>query len=83
MSNYCKCLKVNTQSKRVPIFGCRNLIAIAQKAQSERLFNTPGSIQKKYFNVGFGDKNSITNDMDDLVVTNNNDSQKVLTAVAA
>ena len=38
---------------------------------------------KKYFNVGFGDKNSITNDMDDLVVTNNNDSQKALTAVAA
>ena len=38
---------------------------------------------KNYFNLGFGDKNDTTNEMDDLVVTNNNDSQKVLATVAA
>lgn len=38
---------------------------------------------KNYFNLGFGDKNHTTNEIDDLVVTNNNDSQKVLATVAA
>jgi hypothetical protein len=38
---------------------------------------------KNYFNLGFGDKNHKTNAIDDLVVTNNNDSQKVLATVAA
>lgn len=38
---------------------------------------------KNYFNLGFGDKNHKTNEIDDLVVTNNNDSQKVLATVAA
>ena len=37
---------------------------------------------KKYFNVVFGNENQITKEMDDLV-TNNSDSQNVLTAVAA
>ena len=38
---------------------------------------------KNYFNLGFGDKNHKTNEIDDLVVTNNNDSKKVLATVAA
>lgn len=38
---------------------------------------------KNYFNLGFGDKNHKTNEIDDLVVTNNNDSLKVLATVAA
>jgi hypothetical protein len=38
---------------------------------------------KDYFNLGFGDKNIQTNDIDDLVVTNNGDSQKVLATVAS
>ena len=38
---------------------------------------------KNYFNLGFGDKEYKTNEIDDLVVTNNNDSQKVLATVAA
>ncbi|SEL97802.1 DUF6934 family protein [Parapedobacter koreensis] len=38
---------------------------------------------KNLFNLGFGDKNPETNEVDDLVVTNNGDSQKVLATVAA
>lgn len=38
---------------------------------------------KNYFNLGFGDKNPKTETIDDLVVTNNHDSQKILTTVAA
>ena len=38
---------------------------------------------KNFYNLGFGDKNLVTNSIDDLVVTNNADSQKVLATVAA
>jgi hypothetical protein len=34
------------------------------------------------YNLGFGDINVLTNEIDDLVVTNNCDSQKVLATVA-
>jgi hypothetical protein len=34
------------------------------------------------YNLGFGDINVLTNEIDDLVVTNNGDSQKVLATVA-
>jgi hypothetical protein len=33
------------------------------------------------YNLGFGDRNELTNEIDDLVVTNNGDSQKVLATV--
>jgi hypothetical protein len=38
---------------------------------------TPG-----VYNLGFGDLNELTDEIDDLVVTNNGDSQKVLATVA-
>ena len=34
------------------------------------------------YNLGFGDVNVLTNEIDDLVITNNGDSQKVLATVA-
>lgn len=37
---------------------------------------------KGIYNLGFGDLNELTNKIDDLVVTNNGDSQKVLATVA-
>jgi hypothetical protein len=36
-----------------------------------------------FYNLGFGDKDSITGDIDDTVITNNGDSEKVLATVAA
>ncbi len=38
---------------------------------------------KGFYNLGFGDKDPITNYISDLIVTNNDDSQKVLSTVAA
>ena len=37
----------------------------------------------KLFNLAFGDKNLLTEQIDDLVVSNNGDSQKVLATVVA
>lgn len=38
---------------------------------------------KEFYNLGFGDKDPITEFVSDLSVTNNGDSQKVLATVAA
>jgi len=38
---------------------------------------------KGFYNLGFGDKDSVTGFISDLTVTNNGDSQKVLATVAA
>ena len=35
------------------------------------------------YNLGFGDKNEITGELDDKIVTDNGDTQKVLATVAA
>ena len=40
-------------------------------------------IDEYTYNLGFGDKNSVTGEISDIVVTNNNDSKKVLQTVAA
>lgn len=34
------------------------------------------------YNLGFGDKNELTNEIDDLVISNNGDSQRILATVA-
>lgn len=38
---------------------------------------------KGFYNLGFGDKNTLNNSINDLIVTNNSDSQKILATVAA
>lgn len=38
---------------------------------------------KDFYNLGFGDKDPQTGDIDDRVISNNGDSQKVLASVAA
>ena len=38
---------------------------------------------KNVYNLGFGDKDLITNELNDLIITNNGDSQKVLATVAS
>jgi len=38
---------------------------------------------KDFFNLGFGDKDIVTGAINDTVITNNDDSQKVLATVAA
>jgi hypothetical protein len=36
-----------------------------------------------FYNLGFGDKNELTNEINDKVITNNGDSQRVLATVAS
>lgn len=38
---------------------------------------------KNYYNLGFGDKDATTGEIDDLIITNNGDSQKILATVAS
>jgi hypothetical protein len=38
--------------------------------------------ERGVYNLGFGDKNKLTGEVDDTIVSNNNDSQKVLATVA-
>lgn len=38
--------------------------------------------RKNIFNIAFGDVNSETDDFDDMIVSNNNDTEKVLATVA-
>jgi len=38
---------------------------------------------KDVYNLAFGDKNHLTGDIDDTIISNNGDSEKVLTTVAA
>ncbi len=39
-------------------------------------------MQKGIYNLGFGDKNPITGEVDDIVITNNGDMPKILATVA-
>ena len=39
--------------------------------------------EKPIFNLAFGDRNPLTGELDDSVVTNNNDRKKILSTVAA
>ena len=39
--------------------------------------------QDNYYNLAFGDKNPITGEIDDITVTDNGDSEKVLATVVA
>jgi hypothetical protein len=53
------------------------------KGKIRKIVQYSGTNLKNFYNLGFGDKNFETNSINDLVVTNNADSQKILTTVAA
>ncbi len=49
----------------------------------KRVVFQESTIQKNIYNLAFGDIDLNTNDFDDLVITNNQDTEKVLSTVAA
>lgn len=53
------------------------------KGDIKKLIQYSETNLKDFFNLGFGDKDEQTGDIDDQVITNNGDSQKVLATVAA
>lgn len=45
---------------------------------------TPAEVDGlKFYNLGFGDVNEVTGELDDLSITNNGDREKILSTVAA
>ena len=53
------------------------------KGKIKKLIQYSETNLKDFYNLGFGDENALTGDIDDKVITNNGDSQKVLATVAA
>lgn len=58
-------------------------ISEGPKGQVKKVVQYSETSTKNVFNLGFGDFNEITNTIDDLSVTNNGDSLKVLATVAS
>ena len=57
--------------------------SIGNKGSIIKLIKFSETHLKDFYNLGFGDKNSETGDIDDLVVSNNGDSEKVLATVVS
>jgi len=53
------------------------------KGKIKKIIHYTQTSNPDVYNLGFGDKNELTNEIDDFIITNNGDSQKVLATVAA
>ena len=57
--------------------------SIGTKGRIKKLVQYTETNLKDYYNLGFGDKNEGTGEIDDNIITNNGDSQTVLATVAS
>lgn len=57
--------------------------SIGHKGRIKKLVQYTETNLKDYYNLGFGDKNEGTGEIDDNIITNNGDSQTVLATVAS
>ena len=58
-------------------------VSVGVKGKIVKLVQYTPTNYKDLYNLGFGDKNAETGDIDDTVVSNNGDSEKVLATVIA
>ncbi len=58
-------------------------VSIGKKGQIKKLIKFSETHLKDFYNLGFGDKNEETNEIDDKVVSNNGDSERVLATVVS
>ena len=58
-------------------------VSIGPKGQIPKLIKFSETHLKDFFNLGFGDKNPETGEIDDLTISNNGDSEKVLATVVS
>ncbi len=58
-------------------------VSVGKKGRITKLIKFSETHLKDFYNLGFGDKNITTNNIDDQVVSNNGDSEKVLATVVA
>jgi len=74
--------------ERYPLESNRKLLvfeftSIGPKGKIKKIVQYTETNLKDYYNLGFGDKNEITGEIDDRSVTNNGDSQLVLATVVS
>jgi hypothetical protein len=58
-------------------------ISVGPKGRIKKRVQYTETNLKDFFNLGFGDKDESTGEINDTVITNNGDSQKVLATVAS
>ncbi len=58
-------------------------VSVGEKGQIKKLIKFSKTHLKDFYNLGFGDKNEETNEIDDKVVSNNGDSERVLATVVS
>ncbi len=58
-------------------------VSVGNKGHINKLVQYTPTNYKDLYNLGFGDKNGETGDIDDGVISNNGDSEKVLATVVA
>ncbi len=57
--------------------------SIGPKGRIKKVVQYAETNLNNYYNLGFGDKDERTGEIDDIVITNNGDSQKILATVAS
>jgi len=57
--------------------------SIGPKGRVKKIVQYTETNLKEFFNLGFGDKDETTGEINDSIITNNGDSQKVLATVAS
>lgn len=58
-------------------------VSVGPKGRIKKIVQYSETNLKGYYNLGFGDKNENTGEINDLAITNNGDSMKVLATVAS
>jgi hypothetical protein len=58
-------------------------VSVGNKGEIPKIVQYSETNLHNFYNLGFGDKDSETGEIDDKVISNNGDSQKVLATVAA
>lgn len=58
-------------------------ISVGKKGEITKAVQYAETNLKSFYNLGFGDKNAQTGEIDDQIISDNGDSQKVLATVAA
>jgi len=58
-------------------------VSVGKKGEIQKIIQYSETNLKDFYNLGFGDKNLLTGEVDDKIISDNGDSQKVLATVVA
>ncbi len=85
---YKKVFEIRMKNDKYQLESDRNLLifeftSIGPNGKVKKIVQFTETNLKGFYNLGFGDKNVRTGEIDDNAITNNGDSQKVLATVAS